>query len=58
MYANLDGVADGAYLVHAEVMDGGNLGRGGRLSVGGRQGHHARSCRHRHRLSQIQGTTA
>src|SRR5580700_789349 len=24
MYANLDGVADGTYLVHAEVMDGGN----------------------------------
>jgi poly(3-hydroxybutyrate) depolymerase len=24
IYANLDGVADGTYLVHAEVMDGGN----------------------------------
>jgi len=25
IYANLDGVSDGTYLVHAEVMDGGNL---------------------------------
>lgn len=55
MYANLDGVPDGAYLVHAQVMDGGNPVAAVVSPVAVVKGIARDRAAIKHRLSSIQG---